>query len=70
MIARYSERMGAVYMSEFLLGASEDLSTREMERRKISDLEAMQFGALETSRLCGNERFRIGGGADSRVAYK
>ena len=57
-------------MSEFLLGASEDLSTREMERRKSSDLEAMQLGALESSRLCGNERFRIGGGADSRVADK
>jgi len=62
--------MSVVYMSELLLGAFEDLSTREMERRRISDLEVMQLGSLESSRLCGNERFRIGGGADSLVACK
>jgi len=62
--------MSFVYMSAFLLLAFEDLSNREMERTRILGCQRTRLGALETSRLCGNESFRIGAGADSLVAYK
>ncbi len=57
-------------MSAFLLREFEYSRNRDSENWRVIGFETARIGSFENSRLCDNERFNVGGKADSLVAYK